>query len=166
MSSQNRQENRRIIFVAHSLGGLVVQQSLALSLTSTEKHIRPVLERTVGIVFMGTPYDSSNLETWASLGVGMTQMLKSTNKELLVVLVPDSEMLAHIQRDFCSLLRNRKDSEISITCFLRNSRIQSWRRSVVEVRLELMCLAFSRSRQSIRLSLLVTIVMAFMQIIK
>ena len=46
-------------------------------------------------------------------------MLKSTNKELLAVLVPEPEMLAHIQRDFCSLLRNRKDSEISITCFFK-----------------------------------------------
>lgn len=125
MSSQNRQENRGIIFVAHSLGGLVVQQSLALSLTSAGKHIRPILERTVGIVFMGTPHDGSNLETWVSLGVGMTQMLKSTNKELLAVLVPDSEMLAHIQRDFCSLLRNRKDSEISITYFFKGTPVSN-----------------------------------------
>ena len=119
MSSQNEQENRRIIFVAHSLGGLVVQQSLALSLASAEKHIRPVQERTVGIVFMGTPHPGSNLEAWASLGIGMTQMLKSPNKELLTVLGPDSEMLAHVQRDFHSLLRNRKDqgSEISMTFF-------------------------------------------------
>ena len=46
-------------------------------------------------------------------------MLKSTNKELLAGLVPEPEMLAHIQRDFCSLLRSRKDSEISITCFFK-----------------------------------------------
>ncbi|KAK3177991.1 hypothetical protein OEA41_000123, partial [Lepraria neglecta] len=99
--------------------GITVCSDGSNPIVDAEKHIRPVQERTVGIVFMGTPHHGSNLEAWASLGVGMTQILKSPNKELLAVLGPDSEMLAHVQRDFHSLLRNRKDqgSEISMTCF-------------------------------------------------
>ena len=68
----------------------MAQQSFWLSSTSAEKYIRPIEKCTVGFVFLGTPHYGSNLEAWASLGVGMMKMMtshmtKRPNKELLAV---------------------------------------------------------------------------------
>jgi pimeloyl-ACP methyl ester carboxylesterase len=51
-----------IVFVCHSLGGLVVKQLLraASDLTATDDFIR-IGESTVGIAFLGTPHTGSNI---------------------------------------------------------------------------------------------------------
>lgn len=111
--------SRPIVFVAHSLGGLVTKDALLLSKNSPEGYLRSIFSSTKAIAFMGTPHLGSALATWAKLPTKWLGFLKQTNMYLLSVLETESETLSRIQRDFLTLLRVRESqgNPISITCF-------------------------------------------------
>ncbi|KAE8440915.1 hypothetical protein EG329_006312 [Mollisiaceae sp. DMI_Dod_QoI] len=52
----DQNDNRKLIFVAHSLGGLIVKQALLLASNSLHDGYHEILKATAGIVFMGTPH--------------------------------------------------------------------------------------------------------------
>jgi len=112
-------EHRKIIFVMHSLGGLVVQNALALSRSSPEVHLQEMEARTVGLAFLGTPHFGADLVSWGGYGTRLLNIVKKTNKEIVQVLEPDSEMLATIQKRFHEILRSRaaKNQPVAVTCF-------------------------------------------------
>lgn len=58
--------DRPLIFVAHSLGGIVVKEMLARSSESAEKDLNNVVESTASVIFLGTPHRGS--PELASLG--------------------------------------------------------------------------------------------------
>lgn len=45
-----------MVFVAHSLGGLVIKQALLLAFNSLDESHHKVLDATLGIFFFGTPH--------------------------------------------------------------------------------------------------------------
>ncbi|KAF1811247.1 hypothetical protein P152DRAFT_474853 [Eremomyces bilateralis CBS 781.70] len=114
---------RPLIFVAHSLGGLVAEQAmqaLLVSRGSAEQHAKDLLESTVAIAFMGTPHLGSNLANWGHPISKLSNLLRKTNSEIVGVLQPGSEMLAAVQQEFHTMLddRSRNDSKyINIFCF-------------------------------------------------
>ena len=112
-------ENRKIVFVAHSLGGLVTQDCLPLSRNDPEKHLQQISSCTIGIVFLGTPHHGADLAAWAKFGSDIAKIVKHVNTDIVSLLKPRSEMLARVQAGFHGLLRRRKDEglEIAITCF-------------------------------------------------
>ncbi|KAI4086330.1 MAG: hypothetical protein L6R37_008425, partial [Teloschistes peruensis] len=110
-------ETRKIIFVARSLGGLVTEQALARSKNSAEQHLHQVELHTIGIVFLEVPHSGTDLEAWATVGRRMASILKRTNKDILGVLNPDSEMLHMVENNFHTNLRQRKDDPIEIVGF-------------------------------------------------
>ncbi len=112
-------ESVKIIFVAHSLGGLLVENALGISRGSTESHMQRVKLCTIGICFLGTPHVESDLAQWGSFGASITKLVKRANTDIVNVLKPGSEMLAGIQRRFYNVLNHRinEGSRISITCF-------------------------------------------------
>lgn len=62
--SLSRNENTALVFVAYSLGGIVVKDALSL-LRSDLTELSRILEVTIGVIFLGTPYRGSKA---ASLG--------------------------------------------------------------------------------------------------
>jgi len=108
-----------IIFVAHSLGGLVIECALSVSKSSPETDIPLIEEHTVGIAFIGTPHHGSDYAAWITLVSSLTNWLKQSNKNIVAVLKPDSEVLAGIQKSFQGLLAKRRDAgkKICVTCF-------------------------------------------------
>ncbi|KAF2635430.1 hypothetical protein P280DRAFT_484655 [Massarina eburnea CBS 473.64] len=56
---RERPMQRPIIFVAHSLGGIMVKETLRRSEISREPSIRDTIQSTVGVVFLGTPHRGS-----------------------------------------------------------------------------------------------------------
>ncbi|KAH8747989.1 hypothetical protein F5883DRAFT_697833, partial [Diaporthe sp. PMI_573] len=48
--------SRLLVFVAHSLGGLVYKEAILLSRDHPKTHLRGLFDCTKGIIFMGTPY--------------------------------------------------------------------------------------------------------------
>ena len=116
---RTRTETRKILFVAHSLGGLVVERALSYSRSTVEPHLHQVEHYTSGIAFVGVPHCGSDLAKWGHIGTQMVNILRKANKDIVSVLDPGSDMLRLIQQGFHNLLRIRKNerSEIPITCF-------------------------------------------------
>ncbi|TLD25152.1 hypothetical protein PspLS_05891 [Pyricularia sp. CBS 133598] len=100
--SKGGASRRPLIFVAHSLGGIVVKKALIMAYM---EHVNygDIVDSTIGIVFMGTPHRGSDLASW---GLILTSLINSAslgtgiNKELLKTLKVDSEMLAGISSQF------------------------------------------------------------------
>ena len=112
------QENRKIIFVAHSLGGLVVQHCLWSSTTRAEAHLNQIAACTTGIIFLGTPHHGADLAAWAKFGTSIAKIVKRPNTNIVDVLRPESEMLGEIQNGFHTILRQRQgEDSIDVTCF-------------------------------------------------
>ncbi|SLM34065.1 P-loop containing nucleoside triphosphate hydrolase, partial [Lasallia pustulata] len=112
-------ENRKVIFVTHSLGGLFTQDCLCLSRSHPEKHLQQISSCTIGIVFLGTPHHGADFAAWAKFGSTIAKTIKHVNSDIVSVLKPGSEMLARVQDGFHGLLRLRRneESEIAVTCF-------------------------------------------------
>ncbi|KAM4066692.1 SesB [Hirsutella rhossiliensis] len=108
-----------LIFVAHSLGGLVCKDAILLSRNNPEPHLRGIFDCIEGIVFMGTPHRGSWMADWAKIPASALGILKSTNKSLLKILETDDNYLQSAQDRFWSLIREqqRAGRDLEITCF-------------------------------------------------
>ena len=109
-----------MIFVAHSLGGLVVEQALLISRGTSQLHVKTLLSSTFAIAFMGTPHLGSRKADWAASLTRLSSLLRKTNREIVAVLEPASEMLSTLQQEFHTMLEDRRRNEgkwIEIFCF-------------------------------------------------
>jgi len=102
--------DRPIIFVVHSMGGLVVAEGLNRSKDSCEAHLENIYQQTFAIAFLGTPHRGSGLAFWADLGTKFLRPVKRINQALLQVLRERSETLDDIQQRFNSMIRKRQDN--------------------------------------------------------
>jgi pimeloyl-ACP methyl ester carboxylesterase len=112
-------EHLRLIFVTHSMGGLVVQNALDLSRSSPESHLNGLESNTAGLVFMGTPHFGSDAARWGRYYTNILGAIANPNQNIIGVLERNSEVLATIQNRFHGVLRLRQANEqpILITCF-------------------------------------------------
>ncbi|KAJ2977210.1 hypothetical protein NUW58_g7879 [Xylaria curta] len=131
--ASNDAASRRIIFVAHSLGGLVCKEAILQSRNNPERHLRDLFENVVGVIFMGTPHEGSWMADWAKLPAHALGLFKSTNKSLLQVLQTNNQLLQSIQRNFLHMVRElREDSRrFEITCFFEELPLEGVGRVVV-----------------------------------
>ncbi|KAF2153440.1 hypothetical protein K461DRAFT_140501 [Myriangium duriaei CBS 260.36] len=89
-------ERRPIIFIAHSLGGIVVKSALIHSDAARKDALaehRSITLSTIGIIFMGTPHQGGN---GVALGTSLTNIASifvATSDRLLQHLERDSEWL-------------------------------------------------------------------------
>lgn len=111
--------SRPLIFVAHSLGGLVVKQAMIVSHFSADKHLRDISASTKGIAFMGTPHQGSWMAEWAQIPasvVGVAGM--ATSLSMLQVLQTSDQFLDSNQIGFLQMVRGQIEGEkMEITCF-------------------------------------------------
>lgn len=111
--------SRPIIFVAHSLGGLVCKEAILLSRHSPELHLRAVFDCVIGIIFMSTPHRGAWMADWSRIPAMALGLAKSTNISLLTVLQTDDQFLESIQIGFWSMMRElqRTGKSLEATCF-------------------------------------------------
>ncbi|MCJ1438195.1 hypothetical protein MMC27_007582 [Xylographa pallens] len=112
--------DRYILFVAHSLGGLVCEDTLNMSRNSADLHQKKILECTWGIAFLGTPHLGSDLVAWAEPLAKIIGAVKSTNSDILEALKLGSYTLERIEGDFQKMIRGRrgeKKREMRIASF-------------------------------------------------
>lgn len=112
--------SRPLVFVVHSLGGLVCKKATLLSQNSAEDHLHDIFDSVRGIVFLGTPHKGAWLAKWASIPASALGFVKSINTKLLDVLQSKNEILESIQEDFLTMtrrLRENDKSRLQITCF-------------------------------------------------
>ncbi|KAF2745974.1 hypothetical protein M011DRAFT_405378, partial [Sporormia fimetaria CBS 119925] len=112
--------DRPLIFVAHSLGGLVVEQSLLIGRGSSQLHVKALLSSTIAIAFMGTPHLGSRKADWAGPLTQLSNLLRKTNKEIVSMLRLGSEVRGNLQEEFHTMLEDRRKNEgvwIDVFCF-------------------------------------------------
>lgn len=105
-------ESRPIIFLCHSLGGIVVKRALAYSTSRTSSkiaHLHSIYTCTYGLVFFGTPHHGSrhahlarSLQKLAA--ASLPRKALETDSALLRALERDSEVLQDISDQFAPLL--------------------------------------------------------------
>lgn len=117
--SGSNASSRPLIFVAHSLGGLVCKKAILLSRNNPDDHLRGVFNCTKGIIFMGTPHKGSWMAGWAAIPASAVGAVKSTNKSLLAILQTDHQLLESIQVEFWSMVRGLREGgrRFEVTCF-------------------------------------------------
>ncbi|KAI1130301.1 hypothetical protein F5Y10DRAFT_263195 [Nemania abortiva] len=102
--SRIRPSGRRIIFVAHSLGGILVKEMLAICSTSPYNQFEDILNSTAAVVFLGTPHRGSPM---VSLGAvarkAASLLLLDTNPRVLDSLALKNADLSRCQDAFSSL---------------------------------------------------------------
>ncbi|MCJ1400344.1 hypothetical protein MMC11_003549 [Xylographa trunciseda] len=96
---------RPIIFIAHSLGGLLVKESLIESQKQRHNPAKlDIFRSTKAIVFFGTPHKGSLDASWGKLLASIVSVAANVNKTLLQSLDPDSEKLNNLAKDFQDML--------------------------------------------------------------
>ena len=101
----NKALERPIIFVAHSLGGLVVKRALIYSSEirgNNTEHLRSIFVSTYGILFFGTPHKGSETAEWSSFLEAVCNVVDS-QPQLTNVLKTNNETLQNIDRQFIHL---------------------------------------------------------------
>ncbi|KAJ5918868.1 hypothetical protein N7454_010012 [Penicillium verhagenii] len=104
--------DRPIIFICHSLGGLVVKRALiycrSLSSERTE-HLRSIYVSTFGILFLGTPHNGSDIAKWGLLlhnicSAVLPKKFMESSPQLVKALRTNNETLQHINSLFADIL--------------------------------------------------------------
>jgi hypothetical protein len=104
-------QTRPIIFICHSLGGLVVKDALVKA-ASHDSHKRDrdlalIGQHTKGVLFLGTPHRGSQQATFGDvLARAANLSLHQANKQLLRSLRTDSRILENQRHDFVTISNN------------------------------------------------------------
>lgn len=105
--------SRQLVFVAHSLGGILVKEVLRRSETNPDKKIKNIYKSTVGIFFFGTPHRGS--KDWASFGEGVavvaSRLLRmDMNSQVIHALLPTGPELEICRESFAVQWEQRRRS--------------------------------------------------------
>jgi hypothetical protein len=105
LESERRAEpTRPVLFVVHSLGGIIVKEMLRRSRGCHvgQTHLRDVFQSTIGIVFFGTPHAGADprgflqhIAERAIKAAGVT-----VNEQIVNALLPSSERLRELRDEF------------------------------------------------------------------
>ncbi|KAL4794679.1 hypothetical protein BDV19DRAFT_364614 [Aspergillus venezuelensis] len=123
LSAKRKETNTEevpIIFVMHSLGGLVCEEALLLGRVHPDEPVKMIGEHTRGMVFLGTPHGGSDLASWANIGLSFAKLFKRLNNRNVKLLMKDSEKLAKIGEAFPLVLADRAnapETKIMVACF-------------------------------------------------
>jgi pimeloyl-ACP methyl ester carboxylesterase len=121
--ARTRTPKQPVLFVAHSLGGLVCQDALLLCVNPSDEAQATLLDSTRGVAFMGTPNAGSDFEKFATgiANIISLSFVKAPNTQLLEVLRARSQVLSNIKNGFLTMVRRRLQidrHEIKIHAFV------------------------------------------------
>ncbi|XP_054162656.1 protein SERAC1-like [Oppia nitens] len=94
--------DKPIIWITHSMGGLIVKQMLVDVSESNDPRMRSLLDQTKGIVFYSVPHKGTEMAVWTPY----LQRIISPSTELLQ-LRKDSQFLLSLHTNFLKLIRDK-----------------------------------------------------------
>lgn len=100
--------DRPIVFVAHSLGGLVLKEALrrAYKAESYEPEWRAIYQATRAILFLGTPHSGSQFADWGHIARNVVSAVGfDASNSILQDLQVDASILDSLSDDFSKILR-------------------------------------------------------------
>ena len=113
LEAERRSDPRRpLVFVAHSLGGILVKEVLRRShgFETYHNHLRQIYESTAAIMFFGTPHGGADprglLEHIAEKVVKIAGF--RVNEQVVNTLLPTSERLRELRDEFAPMARQNK----------------------------------------------------------
>lgn len=107
--SRQRQHGRPIIFVAHSLGGILVKELLTHADASEERDLLDIADSTSAVVFMGTPHRGSDAAKLGDIARQLASaLLVDTNAAILDTLGLQNEDLVRCQHSFARIWEKRR----------------------------------------------------------
>ncbi len=111
-SRGNPDESRRpIIFIVHSLGGIVVKEALrrARGCKSSKPHLHDIFEATASIIFFGTPHGGADPRNSFHhiLSASVKIFGVQVNNQIVDTLMPNSERLTELRDEFPAMCQER-----------------------------------------------------------
>ena len=99
-------EGDPIIFVAHSLGGILVKEGLHWSKSHISPRYRQLHQRTKDVIFLGVPHCDSEMANMGEILARLANIaLRDTNKPLLSLLEVENELLDRINSEFGKMVQ-------------------------------------------------------------
>ena len=116
-------DRRPVVFICHSLGGIVVKKALILAHErSSDPVFKDILINTKAIAFLGVPHKGSDSAWWANFAANALKGASiglTTNNALVADLRKDSSALSTISKQFIERGRN-----LSIYTFYERLRLK------------------------------------------
>ncbi|KAH8669660.1 hypothetical protein BGZ60DRAFT_528133 [Tricladium varicosporioides] len=111
--SSTKTEDRPIIFIAHSLGGLVAAQVLVHGEQRTNNSsAKSITKNLRGLIFLGTPFRGSSVAKPAEIARRILEVFGvNTQQHTLKLLGVDSKRLDKLTRAFPEVLNKRRTSK-------------------------------------------------------
>ncbi|KAL4795260.1 hypothetical protein BDV19DRAFT_175616 [Aspergillus venezuelensis] len=108
-SERHESPERPLIFIAHSLGGLLVKGALNESaLHQPDDPQRRISRECRMVMFFGTPHRGSDFAQWGSALANIASVLGfSVNTRIVQNLARESEILQRLERDFEGIIAQR-----------------------------------------------------------
>ncbi|KAK6432725.1 hypothetical protein LTR95_011106 [Oleoguttula sp. CCFEE 5521] len=115
--SEDETSDRPLIFIAHSLGGLLVKRAVLLC----QEHNAPsrfaaIGTSVVGVMFMGTPHHGARVAVWGDRLLRLVKTFASFNDRILHELRSDEDGLSRLQAEFEIFLEG-EGAQMSVFCF-------------------------------------------------
>jgi hypothetical protein len=114
LEAKRRQSpNRDLVFIAHSLGGILVKEVLRRSEVDPDQKVTKIFRSTTGVFFFGTPHRGS--KDWASFGEGVATVAGrilgvDVNTQVIHALLPSGPELEICRESFTAQWVKRGDS--------------------------------------------------------
>jgi hypothetical protein len=110
---KNEVVDRDLVFIAHSLGGILVKDVLRRSETDPDANINKIFANTTGVLFFGTPNRGS--KDWASFGERLADLAgwllgMDKNDQVIRALLPTGPELELCRESFTAQWVKRGDS--------------------------------------------------------
>ncbi|KAJ6003563.1 hypothetical protein N7522_006255 [Penicillium canescens] len=104
LSSSRKEEDgtneRPIIFVCHSLGGLVCEDALYTSRQQSAPHFLDIFHSARGIIFIDPPNHEYGHESWTDTVFSSTGFPRQANSDSTTILKANSEVFTGIEKHF------------------------------------------------------------------
>lgn len=108
--------HRPIVFIGHSMGGLVIAKAVTL-MDALRTTFPKMLEATTGCVFFGSPFRGAQAASVAALFAQVGERFgMATTSKLLDLMRPEDPSLMELRSEFLRLV-NELSTKIGLFCF-------------------------------------------------
>lgn len=96
-----------IIFISHSLGGIMVKDALCQSRIETQSALKNILFNTLGVMFLGCPHRGSSMASIGKIAFEVSRLLlQNPNLKVLRGIELNSEILERVTKGFGQVLES------------------------------------------------------------
>jgi hypothetical protein len=129
--SRRKAADRPLVFLAHSLGGILVKEVLRRSEHDPDVRMKRIFRSTSGVFFFGTPHRGS--PGWAELGEGVARVASfvlgvDVNDQIIHALLPSSAELELGRESFMTQWVSRGD-KLTVRTFQESKGVTGIRRA-------------------------------------